>query len=86
MTVRRKRGQLLLQLCGVTLGTLGLLPAEDDGFERVTALGAKIFENRHLHSLKTIAVCRQTLACHNGRSCDIADNIINAAPRNQPIE
>ena|SRR6516164_11808704 len=57
MTVRRKRGQLLLQLCGVTLGTLGLLPAEDDGFELVTAFGTKIFENRHDHSLKTIRVC-----------------------------
>ena len=54
MTVRRKRGQLLLQLCGVTLGTLGLLLAKHNGFKLVAALSAKVFENRHKNSSDTL--------------------------------
>jgi len=50
MTVCRKSGQLLLELGGVTLGTLCLLVSEDDGLKLVATLGAKIFENRHVRS------------------------------------
>ena len=50
MTVRRKRGQLLLKLGGVALRAFRLLVPEEDRFKLVTALGAKIFENWHNRS------------------------------------
>lgn len=40
VAVRRKSGQLLLQLGGMALRTLGPLPTENDGFEFVAAFGA----------------------------------------------
>ena len=45
-----ERRQLLLQLRGVALGALGLFPAKNNGFKFVAALGANVFENRHVHS------------------------------------
>jgi hypothetical protein len=53
VAVRRKRRQLLFELCVMTLGAFGLLVSEDDGFKLVAALGAKIFENRQAHSQRT---------------------------------
>ena len=47
LRVRREPRQLLLQLGGMALRALGLLLAEDDSFELVTALSADVFENRH---------------------------------------
>jgi hypothetical protein len=66
VAVRRKRGQLLLEVGGVALWTFRLLIPQEDSFKTVTALGAKVFENwhncsDHPHSLAT-------LACHNGES------------------
>jgi hypothetical protein len=40
VAVCRKRGQLLLQLGGMALRTLGPLPTENDSFEFVAAFGA----------------------------------------------
>jgi hypothetical protein len=50
MAMRRKCRQLLFELGGMTLGTVGFLVSEDDGFKLVATLCAKIFEDRHIHS------------------------------------
>ena len=56
MAVRRKGRQLLFELCGMTLGTFGLLVPEDDRLKLVAALSAKIFENRHASLRPTIHI------------------------------
>ena len=42
-----KGRELFLQLCGVALGALRSLLAEEDRLKPVTAIFAKVFENRH---------------------------------------
>ena len=48
VAVRREPGQLLLQPGGVTLWALGLVVAQNNGLELMTAIGTKVFKNRHL--------------------------------------
>ena len=86
MTVRRKGGQLLLQLRGVALRALGFLLAEDDGFKLVAALSAKVFKNWHDRSQTTINIAAPTLAYNEGRRWNAANYIIDAATRTHAIQ
>ena len=76
MAVRRKRGQLLLEVGGVALWTFRLLIPQEDSFKTVTALGAKVFENWHSRSDDPHSSA--TLPWHNGESV-VVTTIIDVA-------